>query len=622
MEGNMNESYWDKVLGRRAGRRRVLAGTGAALAGATLLVACGDDDAPATSPAGTGGTTGAGPATGPAASTGAGSTGPSETGGLMSEIVDDTPNLKRGGMIKSRSTLEHVTLDPMVGGGHVGQLVMTYSSLFRTEAGYKQQTNGEIVGDLAQSWELSDDRLQLTVKLHPEAHFAPVSPVDGRAVDAEDIVFSWQRFEADGRGRLELAHSASPSAPVLSVEATDSSTVVFKLQQPHSALLALLGLPIAGSFWIMPRESDGGFDIRRQPIGSGPFYQSNFEPSVSYEMKANPGFGQDDRDLPYVDGINMPIVSETATAMSQFRAGEIWTTVVPPSEILAVKSDIPDLNLFDSGLVHAFIRVMFGHLPESQFIDERMRQAWVYTWNRDEFLDAIYDLPTYTAQGIPVRKTWDQSLWGDSYAGWWLDPQGSDFGENAKYLRQNLEEAKALTVAAGYPDGVDATFVHTEGYMGSWQDQFQILHGFAINSGIFNVEIKESSYAAGEYQKEYRDARGQYTGVSARGDSAPVDPTLHLVGHYNTAGAQFQGNDETLEDLTNKMLLEFDTAARQELGHEIQRWEAKASHFPLVGSASIFELWWPVLRNVFVFQGGSHRDNATLFIDDTKPPVA
>ena len=617
----MNGNYWQKVLDRRATRRRVLAGTAGGIGGATLLAACGDDE-PDTST--TGATTGAGTSPTPqtAASTGSGATGAPATTGLMAEIVDDTPNLKRGGMLKSRSTLEHVTLDPMVGGGHVGQLVMTYSSLFRTEPGYKQQTQGDVIGDLAQSWELSEDKLQLTVKLHPDARFAPVSPVDGRAVDAEDIVFSWKRFEADGRGRLELANSAAPTAPVLSVEATDASTVVFRLQQPHSALLALLGLPIAGSFWIMPRESDGGFDIRRQPIGSGPFYLSHFEPSVRYEMKANPGFGQDDRGLPYIDGISMPIVSEIATAMSQFRAGEIWTNVVPPSEVLAVKSDLPDLNLFDSGLTHAFIRVMFGHLPESKFIDERLRQAWVYTWNRDEFLDTIYDLSTYTAEGIPVQKTWDQALWGDSYAGWWLDPQGSEFGPNAKYLEQNLEEAKALVTAAGYPDGVDVVFAHTEGYRGSWQDQWQILHGFALNSGVFNVEVKESSYAAGEFQTEYRDARGEYTGVSARGDSAPVDPTLHLVGHYNTKGAQYQGNDQTLEDLTDQMLLEFDTAARQQLAHEVQRYEAKASHFPLIGSGSIFELWWPAVRNVFVYQGGSHRDNATIFIDDKRPPLA
>ena len=61
----------------------------------------------------------------------------------------------------------------MAGGGHVGLLAMTYSNLFRVSDGHKERTKGEIVGDLAQSWEFSPDQLQLTVKLHPEAHFAP-----------------------------------------------------------------------------------------------------------------------------------------------------------------------------------------------------------------------------------------------------------------------------------------------------------------------------------------------------------------------------------------------------------------------------------------------------------------
>jgi hypothetical protein len=89
--------------------------------------------------------------------------------------------------------------------------------------------------------------------------------------------------------------------------------------------------------------------------------------------------------------------------------------------------------------------------------------------------------------------------------------------------------------------------------------------------------------------------RGQFEGASARTDSAPDDPTLNLVGHYNSKGAQYQGNDSTLEDLTAKMLREFDTKKRQQLGYEVQRYDAKAAYFPLMGSASAFELWWPIV---------------------------
>jgi peptide/nickel transport system substrate-binding protein len=584
-----NNSYWTTRVSRR---KAMTLGAGSAVA--AFLVACGSSG---------------------------GSSSKQAAATKVAALVDDTATVKRGGQLKSRSTLEHPTLDPLAGGGHVNLLALTYSNLFRVADGYKERTKGEIVGDLAESWEFSPDQLQLTIKLHPEAHFAPIAPVNGRSVDGEDVLFSWKRFIADGRGKTELANAADPNAPVVSVTSPDPRTVVFKMKEPNSVILSLLGLNIAGSYYIMPRESQGGFDIRRQMIGSGPFYLKRYEPSVTYEFARNPGFKQDKRGLPYLDEVSMPIVLETATAMSQFRAGQIWTSAVPSTEILAVKNALPELNLFDMGVTHAGMRLFFGHQGNSPFKDERLRQAWMFAQDRDLFLDASYDLQSYKDQGIPVGTTWDHGLWGDAWSGWYLDPKSKDFGANAKYVQHNVDEAKKLVAAAGSPNGAEVTFIHTEGYMGVWQKQFDMISGFASNSGAFKVKIVESSYAQGEFQRKYRDGRGQFEGVSARTDSAPDDPTLNLVGHYNSKGAQYQGNDPTLEDLTNKMLREFDVRKRQQLGYEVQRYDAKASYFPLFGSATIFELWWPVVRNVNVWQGGTNRTNATHFLDESKPPL-
>src|SRR5690606_19545258 len=95
-----------------------------------------------------------------------------------------------------------------------------FSQLFRVKDGYLQGADGTIEGDLALSWEMSPDNLTLTVKLEPEAGFAPVSPVDGRLVDAEDVLFTWQRFLTEGVQRSDIANEINPGAPVVSIEAT------------------------------------------------------------------------------------------------------------------------------------------------------------------------------------------------------------------------------------------------------------------------------------------------------------------------------------------------------------------------------------------------------------------
>ena len=58
-------------------------------------------------------------------------------------------------------------------------------------------------------------KLRSGVKWHNKA------PVNGRALDPQDIVFSWNRFAAKGQGRGTLANVANPNAPVLGVTATD-----------------------------------------------------------------------------------------------------------------------------------------------------------------------------------------------------------------------------------------------------------------------------------------------------------------------------------------------------------------------------------------------------------------
>jgi ABC-type transport system substrate-binding protein len=106
-------------------------------------------------------------------------------------------------------------------------------------------------GELVDSWEFSPDNLTLTAKITHDVAFAPLPPVNGRRVDAHDVVFSWERYNAVSPRRGELANEANPAAPITSVEAIDDDTVVLKLAAPDSTLLAKLGGTFAATYFIV-----------------------------------------------------------------------------------------------------------------------------------------------------------------------------------------------------------------------------------------------------------------------------------------------------------------------------------------------------------------------------------
>src|SRR5215471_7546949 len=75
-------NYWSKTLTQRLSRRRAIAMTGGAAAGAALLAACGGSDSDSSS----------------TSSGGAGGSGqPKDSSGLLTQLKEESTNVKRGG---------------------------------------------------------------------------------------------------------------------------------------------------------------------------------------------------------------------------------------------------------------------------------------------------------------------------------------------------------------------------------------------------------------------------------------------------------------------------------------------------------------------------------------------
>jgi len=596
----MAEGYWSKISGRRLSRRRALAAGGGLVAGAALLAACGGD----------------------------GAGGGGEGASLLSPVRDETASVKRGGIYKS--TLNNVpTFDPHLLGNHVTHVWMSYSQLLKVKPGKIERSDGSVEGEIAESWELSPDKLSLTLKLTDKAHFTPKPPLNGRAVTMDDVLFSWNRYKSISPRRGELAADANPNAPIDSMTAVDARTLVVKLNKPVSTILSSLTGGIPGTLYVVPKEAENTnvLDLRGTIAGSGPWYLEEWVPSARISFRKIPGFGQDSRNVPYMDGVDFADLNEYATILAQFKAGQVHDTFnnFLPDDILATKDEIPALEIQTPGISFANVRAFYGYNQGSPFIDERVRQAMVLTWNRDLFIETAFNTRRFQDAGIPVETMYDNALRGITYAGWFLDPKSKEFGENAKFFRYEPAEAKKLQQAAGFANGVeyDVYFGTIARHTASYGQHLDMLMGMARDSGLWRLKVNELNYDT-EWNQVFRNNKGKFAGMAFIFDTGESHPVNDLYSHYHPSGSRYfgpEGGDPKMNSLLEGMQTEFDARKLMDMAHEFQRYEGGKSYQPRPGGASGFRITWPALRNKLVWQDENQgRYLATLWLDQEKPP--
>jgi ABC-type transport system substrate-binding protein len=326
-----------------------------------------------------------------------------------------TKPAKRGGTLTRASAWDPPVLDPRLTqsiglyqfAGLTSNRLVRY--VFPDEA---SGVNDLILkGDLAESWQSSPDFRVWTFKLRQGVKWHNKAPVSGRTLDADDVLFSWRRFAAKNSGRINVANVANPDAPVLSITASDPSTLVMKLKEPLVYALGLFHPSGASGVIISPKETDSTFDARGDMIGTGPWVMEKYTPSLGYTFKRNPEYW--DKDTALMDQIDMPIIPEYTTALSQLKAGNIYwmgptaTTNIKPEDALPLKQQEPRIGLYQSELAIAGLvgsRLNFGWLPagKSPFLDERVRQAVSMAWDRDLYMDTFFNVAKFGSEGIPV----------------------------------------------------------------------------------------------------------------------------------------------------------------------------------------------------------------------------
>jgi ABC-type transport system substrate-binding protein len=437
---------------------------------------------------------------------------------------------------------------------------------------------------------------------------------------------------------------------VLSATATDASTIVLKLKEPIVYMpnwFASFG-SFTGQIIMYPKEGESGFNLSNDIIGSGPFQLKSHQPSVNFVLERNPDYW--DKDAAMVDQIDMPVVQEYAARLSQLKAGNIHygisANTLRAEDVLTLKSDEPRIQLYQSNFDTSLPGTVmtFGHLPagNNKFSDERVRQAVSMSWDRDLYINAFFNVDNFEKAGLPVEKKWSSGLnYNEGYdaGGWFLDPQGKEFGPNAKYYEHNIAEAKKLLSAAGVPNGfeVNVRYPNTPQYR--LEKQTEPIIGFFQDIGLKVKQQVITDYTT-DYIPNDRDASGAYEGVGVHSVTGGTPMLIHPISalvalHLPASGVTFNGydvngkgdmsGDPQLIAMLEKARTEKDTSQQKKLILDAQRHLGKAQHvLCLPGSATGFWAVWPAVQNFRTFDGGTDStwEHYKMWLDPTKAPLA
>ncbi len=286
----------------------------------------------------------------------------------------------------------------------------------------KYDTDLSITGDLAESWDVSEDGLVITFYLR-----RGVKWTDGVEFTADDVMFGYRT----------IIDEKTPSAykedylQVKKAEVLDRYTFRVTYGKPFAPALTSWG-----SLVVIPRHLLEGRDITkselaREPVGLGPYRLSKWVSGQEVSLISNRDYFE---GRPYIDQHIYKVIPDSATMFLELKTGGIDMMGLTPIQY----TKQTDTGVFKRDFQkYRYPAFQYTHLAFNQkhpwFKDRRVRQAIAYGVDKDEIVDVVlFGLGT-PATGPFVPNTWP-------------------YNPDVKKYEYNPEKAKELLKDAGWQD--------------------------------------------------------------------------------------------------------------------------------------------------------------------------
>ncbi|GAB4388210.1 MAG: peptide-binding protein [Thermodesulfovibrionales bacterium] len=288
----------------------------------------------------------------------------------------------------------------------------------------KYDKNIVLTGDLARSWEISEDGLEIIFHLREGVLWQ-----DGEEFTADDVIFTYRKVTDP---TVPTPYSSN-YGPVEKVEALDRYTVRVTYSEPFAPALESWGMGI------LPRHLLEGKDIAsekysRNPVGTGPYRLKEWVTGQKIVLEAFDGYFE---GRPGVDKYVMRIIPDTATMFLELKFGGIdYMGLTPPQYKLNAETEL-FRKYFQRFRYPAFSFTYLGYnLLDPRFQDVRVRRALAHAINKQDIIDGVL-----LGYGTPSTGPFPPESWA-------FNPDVRDPGYDP-------EKARALLAEAGWRQGPD-----------------------------------------------------------------------------------------------------------------------------------------------------------------------
>ncbi|OGW94668.1 MAG: peptide-binding protein [Omnitrophica bacterium RIFCSPLOWO2_12_FULL_45_13] len=285
----------------------------------------------------------------------------------------------------------------------------------------KYDKNVEIVGDLAEKWDIEDEGKTIIFHLRRDVRWHDSAPFTAR-----DVEFTYKKL-IDPNVKTPYSGDFERIKDFIIL---DDHTVKISYKEPFAPALSSWGM------WIMPEHIFRKEDLNktrfsRSPVGTGPYRFKSWRTGEGIELVSNHYYFE---GRPYIDRYIYRIIPDDATTFLELRTQGVDMSLLTPLQFVRQTNDDFFKRRYNKFRYPSFGFTYMGYnLSDPKFQDAGVRQAINYAVNKGEIIDTVFFGLAKPTTGPFMLESWayNKDVRGVSY-----DPS----------------EAKRLLKEAGWAD--------------------------------------------------------------------------------------------------------------------------------------------------------------------------